>query len=114
MKVRGFQVAPAELEGCILDHCDVTGGLIRLCFAATKPLTSSRLPPPHQMHASSEYQMTSVSASSQLSRPFLSLRSQGGEVPMAFVVPTHEANQRMKDDPKLAENIKASIAQVCF
>ncbi|KAJ3830641.1 phenylacetyl-CoA ligase [Lentinula raphanica] len=24
MKVRGFQVAPAELEGCILDHPDVT------------------------------------------------------------------------------------------
>jgi acyl-coenzyme A synthetase/AMP-(fatty) acid ligase len=23
MKVRGFQVAPAELEGCILDHPDV-------------------------------------------------------------------------------------------
>jgi 4-coumarate--CoA ligase len=23
MKVRGFQVAPAELEGCILDHRDV-------------------------------------------------------------------------------------------
>jgi acyl-CoA synthetase (AMP-forming)/AMP-acid ligase II len=24
LKVRGFQVAPAELEGCILDHPDVT------------------------------------------------------------------------------------------
>jgi acyl-coenzyme A synthetase/AMP-(fatty) acid ligase len=23
MKVRGFQVAPAELEGCLLDHPDV-------------------------------------------------------------------------------------------
>ncbi|EEB94674.1 hypothetical protein MPER_06473, partial [Moniliophthora perniciosa FA553] len=25
MKVRGFQVAPAEIEGCILDHADVSG-----------------------------------------------------------------------------------------
>ena len=24
MKVRGFQVAPAELEGCILNHPDVS------------------------------------------------------------------------------------------
>lgn len=28
LKVRGFQVAPAELEGCILDHPDVTDACV--------------------------------------------------------------------------------------
>lgn len=28
MKVRGFQVAPAELEGCILDHPDVADACV--------------------------------------------------------------------------------------
>lgn len=28
MKVRGFQVAPAELEGCILDHPDVSDACV--------------------------------------------------------------------------------------
>jgi len=28
MKVKGFQVAPAELEGCILDHPDVSNACV--------------------------------------------------------------------------------------
>ena len=28
MKVRGFQVAPAELEGCLLDHEDVSDACV--------------------------------------------------------------------------------------
>jgi 4-coumarate--CoA ligase len=28
MKVRGFQVAPAELEGCLLDHSDVSDACV--------------------------------------------------------------------------------------
>lgn len=28
MKVRGFQVAPAELEGCLLDHPDVADACV--------------------------------------------------------------------------------------
>lgn len=27
-KVKGFQVAPAELEGCILDHTDVANACV--------------------------------------------------------------------------------------
>ena len=37
MKVRGFQVAPAELEGCILDHVDVSGN----SCARTLPIVSN-------------------------------------------------------------------------
>lgn len=28
MKVKGFQVAPAELEGCLLDHPDVSNACV--------------------------------------------------------------------------------------
>ena len=28
MKVRGFQVAPAELEGCLLEHPDVSNACV--------------------------------------------------------------------------------------
>jgi len=27
-KVKGFQVAPAELEGCLLDHTDVSNACV--------------------------------------------------------------------------------------
>ncbi|KAG7088258.1 hypothetical protein E1B28_012272 [Marasmius oreades] len=68
MKVRGFQVAPAELEGCILDHPEVSD----VCVVGVPDDFS-------------------------------------GEVPMAFVVPNQEAAQRIKSDPRVASEIKASV-----
>ncbi|ESK85047.1 phenylacetyl- ligase [Moniliophthora roreri MCA 2997] len=54
MKVRGFQVAPAELEGCILDHPDVTdacvvgvpddySGEVPLAFVVPTASTAARM-----------------------------------------------------------------------
>ncbi|KAF8558344.1 acetyl-CoA synthetase-like protein [Imleria badia] len=40
LKVRGFQVAPAELEGCILDHPDVAD----TCVVGTPDEYSGELP----------------------------------------------------------------------
>lgn len=40
LKVRGFQVAPAELEGCILDHVDVAD----TCVVGTPDEYSGELP----------------------------------------------------------------------
>ena len=35
-----------------------------------------------------------------------------GEIPLAFVVPSHAAEERIKKDPSEADKVKASIAQV--
>ncbi|KAG2032893.1 hypothetical protein BDR03DRAFT_903206 [Suillus americanus] len=54
LKVRGFQVAPAELEGCILDHPDVTdtcvvgiqdeySGDLPLAFVVLRPEATKRV-----------------------------------------------------------------------
>ncbi|KAG2145839.1 hypothetical protein DEU56DRAFT_788402 [Suillus clintonianus] len=54
LKVRGFQVAPAELEGCILDHPDVTdtcvvgvqdeySGELPLAFVVLRPGAAKRI-----------------------------------------------------------------------
>lgn len=54
MKVRGFQVAPAELEGCILDHRDVAdtcvvpipddySGEVPLAFVVLRAFTADRV-----------------------------------------------------------------------
>ncbi|KAG2069035.1 acetyl-CoA synthetase-like protein [Suillus decipiens] len=44
LKVRGFQVAPAELEGCILDHPDVTDtGELPLAFVVLRPEATKRV-----------------------------------------------------------------------
>ncbi|KAG1879094.1 hypothetical protein F4604DRAFT_1579408 [Suillus subluteus] len=54
LKVRGFQVAPAELEGCILDHPDVTdtcvvgiqdeySGELPLAFVVLRPEAAKRV-----------------------------------------------------------------------
>jgi 4-coumarate--CoA ligase len=54
MKVKGFQVAPAELEGCLLDHPDVSdvcvvgvpdeyGGEVPLAFVVLNANTLKRL-----------------------------------------------------------------------
>jgi len=54
LKVRGFQVAPAELEGCILGHPDVTdtcvvgiqdeySGELPLAFVVLRPTVAKRV-----------------------------------------------------------------------
>jgi acyl-CoA synthetase (AMP-forming)/AMP-acid ligase II len=54
MKVRGFQVAPAELEGCLYDHPDVAdacvvgiphqfSGEVPLAFVVLNPRAAKRL-----------------------------------------------------------------------
>lgn len=68
MKVRGFQVAPAELEGCILDHRDVADTCV--------------VPIPDDY---------------------------SGEVPLAFVVLRTFAADRVGNDSREADKIKASI-----
>ncbi|KAF8651008.1 hypothetical protein AX16_004966 [Volvariella volvacea WC 439] len=70
MKVRGFQVAPAELEGCLLDHGDVSNACV--------------------VGVPDDY---------------------SGEVPLAFVVLSAKALDRVKKDTsgKEAERIKQSI-----
>lgn len=70
IKVRGFQVAPAELEGHLLGHPDVAD----VCV----------IPVPD---------------------------SYSGEVPLAYVVPSASAAERLKD-PKEAEKIKAALIKV--
>lgn len=71
MKVRGFQVAPAELEGCILDHRDVADTCV--------------VPIPDDY---------------------------SGEVPLAFVVLRAFAADRVGNDSREADKIKASIMKV--
>ncbi|KAF9802190.1 hypothetical protein IEO21_09957 [Rhodonia placenta] len=68
LKVRGFQVAPAELEGHLLDHPDVSD----VCVVGVPDDYS-------------------------------------GELPLAFVVPSAPALERMKKDPAEARRVKASI-----
>lgn len=68
LKVRGFQVAPAELEGFILDHPDVSD----VCVVSL-------------------------------------LDDFNGDLPLAFVVPTADAKERMSKDPAEAGKIKAAI-----
>lgn len=68
MKVRGFQVAPAELEGCILDHGDVADTCV--------------VPIPDDY---------------------------SGEVPLAFVVLRAFAANRVRNNPREADKVKASI-----
>lgn len=89
MKVRGFQgmhnreqcrllsnilsVAPAELEGHLLQHPDVGDACV--------------------VGVPDEY---------------------SGEIPLAFIVPSHEAQERLKKNPKEEESIKAAITKVDF
>ncbi|KAH9833509.1 amp dependent CoA ligase [Rhodofomes roseus] len=70
LKVRGFQVAPAELEGFLLDHPDVSD----VCVVSL-------------------------------------LDDFNGDLPLAFVVPTASAKERMGKDPAEAEKIKAAIVK---
>ncbi len=88
MKVRGFQVAPAELEGCILDHRDVSDACVvgipddysmRDCFRFVYAANASHL---------------------------------GGEVPLAFVVLTSDAEAKVKGKPQEAMKVKESIIKV--
>ncbi|GJE94284.1 amp dependent CoA ligase [Phanerochaete sordida] len=68
MKVRGFQVAPAELEGHLLKHPDVDDACV--------------------VGVPDEY---------------------SGELPLAFIVPSHDANERMKESSSEAEKVKRAI-----
>ncbi|TFK68434.1 phenylacetyl-CoA ligase [Pluteus cervinus] len=70
MKVRGFQVAPAELEGCLLDHADVSNACV--------------------VGIPDDY---------------------SGEIPIAYIVLTAKAAERIKADPtgKASEETKKSI-----
>ncbi|KAJ7175464.1 phenylacetyl-CoA ligase [Mycena filopes] len=68
MKVRGFQVAPAELEGSILDHPDISD----VCVVGVPD----------------EY---------------------SGEVPLAFVVLTVDAANRVKRNPSVLHEIRQSV-----
>jgi 4-coumarate--CoA ligase len=71
LKVRGFQVAPAELEGCILDHPDVND----TCVVGIEDDYS-------------------------------------GELPLAFVVLRPTVAKRVEENPRAADDIKASIMKV--
>ncbi|KAI0937764.1 hypothetical protein AcW1_003837 [Taiwanofungus camphoratus] len=68
LKVRGFQVAPAELEGFLLNHPDVSD----VCVVSIEDDYS-------------------------------------GDLPLAFVVPSASAQERIKKDPAEADKIKAGL-----
>ncbi|PCH40337.1 amp dependent CoA ligase [Wolfiporia cocos MD-104 SS10] len=68
LKVKGFQVAPAELEGHLLDHPDVTD----VCVVGLPDEFS-------------------------------------GDLPLAFVVPSPSAAERMRKDPAEGGRIKAGL-----
>lgn len=68
MKVKGFQVAPAELEGHLLEHPDVGDACV--------------------VGIPDDY---------------------SGEVPLAFIVPSHDAQERINKDPSEAEKIKQAV-----
>ncbi|KAG7440839.1 acetyl-CoA synthetase-like protein [Guyanagaster necrorhizus] len=70
IKVNGYQVAPAELEGCLLDHPDV----IESCVIGV----------PHDYC---------------------------GEVPLAFVALSSDANKLIRQNPSASRAIKQSILQ---
>jgi 4-coumarate--CoA ligase len=72
MKVRGFQVAPAELEGHLLLHSDVAD----VCV----------VPIPDDY---------------------------SGEIPLAYIVLTAVASQRIAGNARAAEELKAVITKVC-
>ena len=71
IKVRGFQVAPAELEGHLLDYPDVGD----VCVVGIPD----------------EY---------------------SGELPLAFVVPSGDAQARLKADPKAEHAVRNAIMKV--
>ena len=71
LKVRGFQVAPAELEGFLLDHPDVSD----VCVVSL-------------------------------------VDDFNGDLPLAYVVPTAAAQERIARDPTEAVRIKADIVKV--
>ncbi|KAI0943151.1 hypothetical protein AcV7_002378 [Taiwanofungus camphoratus] len=70
LKVRGYQVAPAELEGHLLDHPDVSD----VCVVGVPDDYS-------------------------------------GELPLAFVVPSLAALERIQKDPAEADKIRAALAK---
>lgn len=87
--MKGFQVAPAELEGCILDHPDVSNTCV--------------------VGIPDEYSMCNPTA---FAFHDLQKNHTGGEVPLAYVVLTADASQRANKSKAATEGIKASIIKV--
>jgi 4-coumarate--CoA ligase len=73
MKVRGFQVAPAELEGHLLTHPSVRDACV--------------------VGIPDEY---------------------SGEIPLAFIVPTHRALEKIGKSKSEAQNVKVGIQKVRY
>ena len=93
MKVKGFQVAPAELEGCLLDHPDVSNA----CVVGV----------PDDYSASLLFLLL-------LLPPLIEYGMVGGEVPLAFIVLSSDASKRVEADRGAVEVIKASIIHVRY
>ena len=73
MKVRGFQVAPAELEGHLLTHASVRDACV--------------------VGIPDEY---------------------SGEIPLAFIVPTQGALEKIGKGASEAQNVKVEIQKVRY
>ncbi|EDR13168.1 uncharacterized protein LACBIDRAFT_308714 [Laccaria bicolor S238N-H82] len=86
IKVKGLQVAPAELEGCLLDHPDISNACV--------------------VGIPDDY--CAILCLEQFRR-LLTQAFAGGEIPLAFVVLNKEAAGRLKRDPGLSAHLKASI-----
>jgi acyl-coenzyme A synthetase/AMP-(fatty) acid ligase len=71
LKVKGFQVAPAEIEGCLLGHPEIEDS----CVVGIPD-------------------------------------NYGGDIPLAFVVLSVDALQRIAINPQAGHEIKASIIKV--
>jgi acyl-CoA synthetase (AMP-forming)/AMP-acid ligase II len=82
-------VAPAELEGCLLTHADVTNACV--------------------VGVPDDYSMP-IHRLSPILLTYLCIL--GGEVALAFIVLTPDAARRIEQDPGAAARIKASIAKV--
>ena len=87
LKVKGFQVAPAELEGCLLGHPDVENA----CVVGVPDDYSSSL---------------SLTLSPSFPNP---CRITGGEMPMAFIVPRSGLANQVAHTPSVLEDIKESV-----
>ena len=88
-QVKGLQVAPAELEGCLLDHPDISNACV--------------------VGIPDDY--CAISCLEQIGS-LLTQASAGGELPLAFVVLSKEVAGRLERDPGLSAHLKASIMKV--
>jgi acyl-CoA synthetase (AMP-forming)/AMP-acid ligase II len=104
-QVKGFQVAPAELEGTllyVLVHCSSS------CLKSRKFRDHPDVSDTCVVGIPDEY---SLYPPSYLRSAFL-IDHAGGEVPLAFVVLTVDAAARVKTNPRLLEETRASLLKV--